>query len=157
MTAASYMFDTNIFNRILDRQIDISILTNSGKNSYYATHIQIDEITNTKDVQRRSALLRVFNQISGTKIPTESFALNVSRLGMGKLSNGNFHDVLLSELNEAKPKEKENNIKDALIGETCIKNNITLVSTDGPLYNTVKKNGGAVLNLEGYLKEVRLN
>ena len=41
-----YMFDTNVFNRILDGVISLQTLT--GRVVAHATHIQRDEINNTK-------------------------------------------------------------------------------------------------------------
>jgi hypothetical protein len=86
------MFDTVVFNRILDGALDIGAFV--GKARFYATHIQLDEINETSNSQRRQALLEVFNRITERKVPTESFVLGVSRLdearwGAGILSRRN--------------------------------------------------------------------
>lgn|SRR6185503_4628931 len=78
MTIPAYMFDTVVFNRILDGALDIGAFV--GKARFYATHIQLDEINETSNSQRRQALLEVFNRITERKVPTESFVLGVSRL-----------------------------------------------------------------------------
>lgn len=161
---ANYMFDTMIFNRILDGIITIFP---KGDSRYFVTHIQLDEINSTKDDSRRRDLLRVFNQACGSKIPTESAVWDISKLdeakwsdetiqptesavlghsrvGMAKLSDGTLYDSLLRELDKAKPKEHDSNIRDTLIGETSIKQGYTLVTDDIALYEAVKKLGGKV-------------
>ena len=169
----NYMFDTNIFNRIIDG--NVSVASFKKDNKYYVTHIQVDELNDTKNRTRRSSLLQIFQTINNIKITTESavfdiskfdeakfsdedtirctesLVLGVSRLGMSKLSDGNFYNSILNELTKAKPKEKDNNIKDALIGETSIKNNFTLVTADTALYDIVKSFGGSVLNWNEFL------
>src|SRR5471030_518577 len=80
----NYMFDTVIFNRILDRRILIPIKENAY---YFVTHIQIDEINATKDVSRRQGLLKVFNQTCCKKVPTESAVWNVSKWDEAKYSD----------------------------------------------------------------------
>ena len=169
----NYMFDTNIFNRFLDARIDPKSLKQN--NNYYVTHIQLDELNNTKDEVRKSELLKIFKQIGNIKIPTESavfdiskfdeaqfsdeepiaptssFVLGFSKLGMAKLSDGDLYNTLLKELNNLKPEGKENNIKDALIAETAIKNNFILVTSDNALFNTVKKLGFSVLSVDEFL------
>ena len=69
-----YMFDTNIFNCILDGSTDIVPL--EGK-EYFVTHVQYDEIQATRNVTRRSQLESVFSVVSQQEIPTESFVLDV--------------------------------------------------------------------------------
>ena len=74
----SYMFDTNVFNHILDRSIDISIL--KGKGRYYVTHIQLDEINAIKkDIQKKNNLLEFFSCLTDFKVPTESAVWDVSK------------------------------------------------------------------------------
>lgn len=64
------MFDTNVFNKILDEEIDVESV-HKGK-PYFVTHIQQNEIENTKNPERRKALLNTFHGINKTQVPTES-------------------------------------------------------------------------------------
>lgn len=158
---------------MLDANINISHLT---KARYYVTHLQVDEINNTKEESRRLSLLGIFQAIRNEKMPTESgifdtlrfnkskfseertiqptasFVLGVSAQDMTKFSDGNFYNLLLKDLNKINPKGKGNNIKDALIAETSIKNKFILVTADCALYAVVKKIGGDVLRWEEFLK-----
>lgn len=46
-----YMFDTQIFNEILDQTIDLSIINNA---LFYVTHIVLNEIQATNNVKRKT-------------------------------------------------------------------------------------------------------
>ena len=93
------MFDTNVFNRILDGYIHIEDFI--GQANFYVTHIQLDELNNTPNSERKDNLIRVFHQVSGDNVPTESFVLGVSRLGMAKLGDQNgLYGQIVSSLNQ---------------------------------------------------------
>lgn len=70
-----YMLDTNVFNHVLDGKVDVSAL--AGKD-LVATHIQRDELTNTKDQVRRAALLEVFNELTPDQAVTSSAVADIS-------------------------------------------------------------------------------
>ncbi len=143
-----YIFDTNIFNRLLDGNVDLQRL--DGK-VCYATHIQFDEIHATKNVQRRSDLEKLFTEIINEQLLTQSFVLDVSRLDEAQLGNGEIYNQILNLLNQ-RNKEKPNNIQDALIGETALVNGLILVTEDQDLRNVIAELGGLVLNLQKILE-----
>jgi predicted nucleic acid-binding protein len=144
---SNYMFDTNIFNGLLDGTVDPSKL--HGK-VCYATHVQADEILATKNADRRSQLSTIFAQVLSEQIPTESFVLDVSRLGEARLSDGVTYSQLLDSLNQLN-KGKPNNIQDVLIAETAIANSLILVTEDHDLARVVTEFGGAVCTLNDLL------
>lgn len=169
MNILAYMFDTVAFNRILDGVVDIAALR--GKARFYATHIQLDELSKTSNLQRRQGLLAVFQGITEDKVPTESFVLGVSRLGEAKLGGSNLvptesaawnisawdqakwgeEDGLISALRselDKLNKGKKNNIQDALIAETSIRNQFTLVTDDSDLRTVTKKFGGKCVDVK---------
>lgn len=149
----SYMFDTNVFNRILDGAVEISEFR--GKAHFYATHVQLDELKRTSNTQRRQELIAVFEEVTDTKVPTESFVLGVSRLGEAKL--GGDEDHLCSEMKaeiDKLNKNKPNNIQDALIAETAIKNQFTLVTEDTDLLTVAKKFGGKCADIKQMMVEL---
>ncbi len=53
------MFDTNVFNQIIDNKFNADTLHNYQA-EFYATHIQLDEISETKNNNRRKSLLVIF-------------------------------------------------------------------------------------------------
>ena len=150
----SYMFDTIMFNCILDGVVEISRF--SGKAHFYATHVQLDELKATSNVQRRQELLAVFEEVVGSNtIQTESFVLDVSELDEAKL--GDEEDDLYSQVKMALDKRnrnKPNNIQDALIIETAMKNGLTLATHDSDLFSVATKFGAACVNVHQVMLEL---
>jgi predicted nucleic acid-binding protein len=141
----SYVVDTNIFNKLVDGTINVADLPSDGP--FVATHVQIDEINNTKDSERRVRLSLVFAEVRPNIVPTESFVVGVSRLGHGKLSDGVLFKKLKQEL-DALNKSKSNNVQDVLITEVAIVNGFTLLTTDRDLAEVVEKQGGKVVHFK---------
>ena len=121
----------------------------------YATHIQRDELDNTKSDERRTALDKVFVGLSSElEVPTETAVFGVSRWGSSKWSSEpNLCTRIKSDLDELNGK-KRNNVQDALIAETSIKCGLILVTDDQDMTVVTKKYGGKCLSFEGMLKEV---
>lgn len=136
------MFDTNIFNQMLDDEIDCKMFSDIR---CFVTHIQQDEILATKDSDRKTDLEGIFLSIDKQTIPTETTLIGLSRLGQSKLGDGDLYENLLYQLNVKK--RKPNNAEDALIAETAIKNNLTLVTNDENLSLTTIEFGGDVCKL----------
>jgi predicted nucleic acid-binding protein len=133
----SYVVDTNIFNDLLDGRILIKDLPNDG--SYIATHVQIDEINNTKNGERRAQLFLMFAKLRPEIVPTESLVWDVSRWDEGKFSDGVLFEQLKQEL-DALNNSKPNNSKDVLIAEVAIVNGFTLLTADKDLANVMTNN-----------------
>ena len=86
------MFDTNVFNDILDGKILLGDIRSDV--ICYVTHIQRDEINKTKDDSRRKLLINIFTDLVDEEVSTNTVVLGVSKLGMAKLSDGKlFHDI----------------------------------------------------------------
>lgn len=150
----SYMFDTNIFNEILDGKIEISKFYNNAH--FYVTHVQRDEINGTADIKRRQELFAVFEAVVGNnKISTEAFVLDVSQLDEAMLGDeGNdLFDKIKAELDK-RNKNKPNNIQDALITETAIKKCLTLVTHDADLFWVATKFDEACANIQKIMLEL---
>lgn len=168
----TYMFDTNVFNRILDGVISLQTL--AGRVVAYATHVQRDEINNTKNPGRRAALAQVFSDVVGASLPTESAVVGVSRLGEAKLSGERMvptdsavygvsryglakyssEDNLYSALKESLDRlnrQKANNMHDALIAETSIKGGHVLVTDDTDLATVTKRYGAQCISVSELL------
>ncbi len=153
MDRLKLMFDTCIFNHILDGGVDIDELR--SRHDLFATHIQEDEIEATKKPEgRRELLIQIFKKamgrsstLSSGKIPTESTVWDVSKWDEAKwVGDENLYDVIKESL-DRRNKSKPNNIQDALIAETAIVNGHVLVTHDGDLYAVVSKLGGKATNL----------
>ncbi|MBU4176389.1 MAG: type II toxin-antitoxin system VapC family toxin [Desulfurivibrionaceae bacterium] len=137
----SYVVDTNIFNKLVDGVICAEDLPSDGP--YFSTHVQIDEINNTKDSERRARLFLMFAEVRPQVVPTESFVWDVSRWDQGKWSDGVLFEKLKQDL-DALNKSKANNARDVLIAEVAIVNGFTLLTADSDLSVVVKNHGGQV-------------
>ncbi len=172
------MLDTNIFDHIKKGNIDTSKFENAN---FFVTHIQQDEIQATTNTKIQEELNCLFKNIIKTKLPTESFHLGTSLLGEAKLSE----DPMLptesaifgiSKYGKAKytskdnkyscrfiksaldrKKKHKNNLKDALIAETAIKNGLILVTDDKNLFDVITECGGSVQNLTQLLSDLEQN
>ena len=133
-----FIFDTNIFDEILDRKVELP------KNlRYHVTHIQLDELLNMPEYkrERKEELLKLFSKVPKEVIVTEGAVLGVSRLGLSKLmsmEDAELYDKMLEKLKEldeksGKKKTPENQARDILIALTCMKNCLTLVTNDDNL------------------------
>lgn len=133
-----FMFDTNIFDEILDGKVELP-----ENLRYYVTHLQRDEILDMPEHERerKEKLLKIFNVVQEEIIPTEGFVVGVSRLNLAKLMsredselyNKMFERLTKLDKEAGKLKSPENRAKDILIALTCLKNCLTLVTNDNNL------------------------
>jgi len=137
-----YVLDTNIFNRLADGAISRSNLPNDSE--FIATHIQLDEINNTKDAERRARLLLVFVKMAPLIVPTETGVLGLSRLGEFKLGEGQLYAGIKAKLDPMNA-NRTNNAQDALIAEVAINNGYGLITADKDLASVAGDNGAQVL------------
>lgn len=168
------IFDTNVFNRVLDGVISLQSVT--CRVIAHATHIQRDEINNTKDPERRAALSEVFVDVVATSTPTGSFVLGVPRSGEARLggervvpttsavwdvsrwdqaswgADDNLYSTFKAELDNLN-RNKPNNVHDALIAETSAKGGYVLVTDDADLAVVTKRYGGKCLSVSELLSQ----
>jgi predicted nucleic acid-binding protein len=133
-----YVVDTSLINKLVDGTVGADELPNDG--SFVASHIQIDELNQTKNVQRRTKLLEKFAEVIDEVLPTESFVLGTSRLGEGRLGDGVSYQAMKADL-DSRNKGKTNNSEDALIAEVAMKNGYTLLTADFDLYQVAYVHG----------------
>lgn len=82
---------------------------------------------------------------NGVKIPTESFVLDLSRLdGEAKLDGTTYFEALQNG--------NLKHIEDALIGETAIVNDLTLVSNDENFRSKVQRLGGKAVTFNKFIE-----
>ena len=144
-----FMFDTNVFNQILNGKIDIGTLPTDKP--YIVTHIQINEIENTKNPEKREALLKIFHSVGKTQVPTESAYWDISEWGAAKWNaEDGVIEKIIEKLN-AKNNKKENNLLDALISETALKNKYLLVTDDRHLREVMQEMGGSAVSFQEFL------
>ncbi len=159
------MFDTTVFNRILDGVLAVGSL--SGRVRAHTTHVQRDELGKTTDPVRRADLMRVFVDVVGGSVSTETFVIGTSRIGEARLGGGavptesavwdvsrwdeakwtaddSLYQPIKDEL-DRRNKSKANNVQDALIAETAIKLGHVLVTDDRDLSDVTRMHGGRTM------------
>jgi predicted nucleic acid-binding protein len=156
------MFDTNVFNRLLDGAA--SLATFGQHVIPFATAVQRKELQNTPDASRRAQLMEVFHEAVASSVETESLVMDTSGLGEAKLSenrivhtssgawgavnwgefywsgNESLYPKLRAELDRIEV--KSNNVQDALIADTAIRGGYVLITDDRNLATVTKENGG---------------
>ena len=146
MSNCGIMLGTNVFNHLLDGEVDLEILIKYC-DEIFITHIQEDELNSTKDQLRKKNLFNTLKKVEPRKIATESAIWDVSRWDEAKWGTAGYHEQIKSALDIEKC--NVNNTQDALIGETCIVNGYTLITND-------KNLADAVANLGGKTKDFRV-
>ena len=144
-----YILDTNIFNRVLEGALDAVEI---GKNAVLcATHIELNELQRTRNEELRQQLLDVFEFFGPMLTPTTSAVWGVSEFGGAEFtSEDSYYPGIIDALNK-KNGGKENNVHDALIADTAMSLNLTLVTEDQHLLEVVAEAGGSVIRLEEFL------
>ena len=134
-----------MFDDLVSGKLELSFLEKT-KAEVFVTHIQVDELNKCPDTERRANLFLQMTEVRPQKIPTESFIIGTSRIGSAKIGNG----VLIKKLRM----ENLKRTNDALIGETAIKNNLTLITNDKKLKNKVIELGGKALTVSEFNIEI---
>lgn len=148
-----FMFDTNIFGKILKMNSPSNLLV--GKHQYFIIHIQKDELETLNNERIRDRLMSAFRLVPQTLLPTESAIIGISRADMTKVGGGLVYTHIFEELSKRKPEQRENNSKDALIAETALKNGFVLVTDDKALKEVVLKIGGFAIDFSAYELVIR--
>lgn len=142
------IFDSNVFDDLISGNLNIEeVIKFKEKAEYYITHVQVDEINECIDKEKRAKLFLFMGKIQPIIIPTSSFVFEKSRLGEARFGNG----IIFEEL-------KKGNIKhtsDALIGETAIKERLILVTKDNALRNKVNSKEGRAITLEEFKEMIK--
>ncbi|MCG6153139.1 hypothetical protein [Leptospira bandrabouensis] len=136
MEKTKILFDTNVFNEILDGKIPFP---NPNKYTFYASPLQLAEIHNTKNISRKEDLLRIYNIIN-----PEIFGLKSMIWGYMTWNTMQWNETGGEEISILKQKldgkkKKSNNIEDSLIAEVAIAENILFVTNDQLLYEVMQE------------------
>lgn len=123
-----FILDTNVFDYIYDKKIELLNLLAVGE--YYTTNIQLSEIKNIPNPERRRGLLALYQELPQSKILLESGVwIDDLQWDDEQPWRDDIGDVVnrLNGNTEGKP------WKDSLIGEITKLNNLILVTNDKSL------------------------
>ena len=118
MPSDCYMLDTTEFNAVAKGVIPLS--TYAGFR-VFATHVQLDELKNTQNEQKRAQLISSFEGIGPETLPTETALWAISKWNEAKWSaDDGLFDRMLTRLIELDGRDRgENQRRDILIAETA--------------------------------------
>jgi len=131
-----YMIDTSVFNRIVDGLTFSDYVPDGAE--LFVTYVQVAEINQTKDAERRGRLNLTFALLRPQLANTDSFIFGKTPLGLAPLGITEEFDAIKAEL-DAKNNSKGNNDEDALIAETALKNDYWLITADRDLADVFSK------------------
>lgn len=141
-----YMLDTTVFNAVAKEELPLSAI--SG-HRLFATHVQLDEINNTRCERMREQFRRTFEEIDPTSLPTESAVWGVSSWNQAKwTADESPFEAMLARLKalEGEKRDQSNQPRDILIAETAIRKGLILVSDDANLRTVTIEFGGSAIN-----------
>ena len=144
------MFDTMIFNRILDGNIPIADVKAAA--TVYVTHIQRGEILNTKSDRRRQQLLETFTATKVHSLPTRSGVVGIMVVGESVVGTAGLYEPILRALDQMNNAHR-NNRKDALIAEAAIIEKLALVTEEENLRMAAEQFGAHCILLKDLLTQ----
>jgi len=155
VTSKRIMFDTNIYDNIVDQIHEINKTTD--RIDYYITAIQIEEICKIPDSKENIEETRTRNFLRlvilrAKIVPTSIFILGYSRFDYACWSTPEAVQIYNKFVNPS-----GNNIKDAIIATTAVCEGCILVTEDKLLYNKMKVNNYEVMNLNEFKKFININ
>lgn len=142
------MFDSNVFDRL--PQI-IEKIKNFAETQYecYITTIQVEELCEIPDCKIE---IRVRNILSladvGAKlVPISVFVLNGrARLGYARSGNGEVYHKILNK--------NKSNTEDAVIADTAVTEECTVITEDKDLYSRMTKHGYNAIYLSDFIDTI---
>jgi predicted nucleic acid-binding protein len=141
------MLDTNVFNKLLDGEISSAALTGP----LLITGVQRAELKATSNTDRRTALLKIAEDVNPAVMPAASFCWDIAGAGWDEAhwndGSGQFEDMLdrlkvLDWKAGKKVRDPRNQMRDIVIAGTAIKLGAILVTNDRNLQTVVSEFGG---------------
>jgi len=139
------MLDSNIINDLQSGKITRKDIERAKAKGYrfYITHIQSDEISNIEDTNLRQQLMSFMILFTPEIVNTHSSVEGLSRLGFTDIKDGEIIKIMTEN------KKTHKKFQDALIAETSIERDFTLLTNDDRLRaNVLKLNGRAISLVE---------
>jgi len=140
--STKYAVDTSVFNWLAESKIKKSSLPSDG--GFAITHVQVDEINETNDKEKRARLVLIQTALACKLLPTQTFLADFSRPDHARHGDGRLFTALKHTLDILNG-NKKNNSRDALIAEAAIAKGLTLLTADGDLKSATEKHGGKVM------------
>jgi|GEM_PF-2075175 len=142
-----FIFDTQIYDYILDNNVDSQVIDKCG--TLYITNVQLSEIKNIPDTNKRSKLLNLIENLQPNKLNLDSgiwlddLYWDDSQPWVDE--TGEAFKALLGNSQNKRP------FKDALIGEVAKNHNLLLITNDKNFSNKAVLLGIKTMTIEDFL------
>ena len=144
-----YIFDTNVFDFILDNNIDISAIKELG--TLYTTNVQFSELSKIPDEDRRNKLLEIYDRLESIKITLKS-GIWIDDLRWD--DEQPWVDAISEECENLTGNSINKPWKDALIGEVAKLEGVILVTNDSGFISKARTNNISVIETDILLKHL---
>src|ERR1700730_13174846 len=154
MVAEGHILDTNLFNDVADGKVLLSAF--AGRR-LFATHVQLDELNNTPDIERREKLCAPFQRVAPDQLITSGAIWGVSKWGEAAWAEDDLlarMRPVLEELDKRGRKKTtaHNEGCDLLTAATSLKRGLTLVTNDQRLRKVVQQFGGRAIDATEFVR-----
>ena len=154
MVAEGHILDTNLFNDVADGKVLLSAF--AGRR-LFATHVQLDELNNTPDIERREKLCASFQRVAPDQLITSGAIWGVSKWGEAAWPEDDLLDRMRPVLEELDKKARKkttahNQACDLLTAATSLKRGLTLVTNDQRLRKVVQQFGGRAIDATEFVR-----
>ena len=143
------LLDNCIINGFFENHENFEkLLVLKDKVTFYICPSTIDEFSHIKDtnMEKRIISLCCLFRLEPKYIYDSICVPDYSRFDLCAMGNGEVYDKILST------KEKTyKHIRDAIIADTAVANDLYLLTEDNQLYKSMKRNGFKVLNIKELL------
>ena len=142
------MFDSNIFDK-LPEIIQAIKQSSISQYEYYVSPVQIEELCEIPDskIEIRKKNILMLADLRATLVPLSIFPLNGrARLGYARLGLGEVYEKILND--------NKSNSDDAIIADTSVTENCTLVTADIGLYRRMTKNHYPCLMYDDFIHSI---
>lgn len=137
----TFVLDSNAFNLWAENHLKRERFPNDAE--FVVTHVQVEELSNTPDPEKRSRLLLNLARWRPVLVPVETMVWDVTRWDHAKWSDGATYTAIRAALDAEAV--RPNNVQDAMTAEVALVNGFTLVTSDGSLAQAFETLGGTVM------------
>jgi predicted nucleic acid-binding protein len=140
-----FLIDSMIYDKIVDEAGVLDLVTrcvSSGGLTLLSTHVQVDEIRQIRDENRRDRLLA----IPTAEVPTSGFIVGISRLDQARLAE--------AEPIETLRRGNRDHTEDALIAATASYKDAVLVTEDRTLVSRARNEHIPVITWQEFREQL---
>ena len=147
-TQMKYMFDSNIFDKLLETDEGGFIAEQNIE--ILITSVQLEELANTPDkkIEKRRNFIIKLCSLRPRLVPNSALA-GKCRAGLAVADTGIQYKAIKNDI-DSKEKKGKNNTNDALIADAALREGCILVTDDAACREAMNKNGGTAITWKDF-------